>query len=64
MSRGHSNPFNAATSVLLSAGETCSIAWTMPGASVNAATSGNFRLPADAPRLFGVAPGMIVSVIS
>lgn len=58
--------FNAATHfVLLRADAACSISWTLPGKTVNAATAGNFLILAnDEPLGFAVLPGMIVSVIA
>jgi hypothetical protein len=58
-----SNPFNAATQyVLLSADAVCSITCAQPGSSATA-TASKQRLPANAPKLFGVRPGMSVGVI-
>jgi hypothetical protein len=59
-----SNPFNAATDmVVLSADAVCSIAWAEPGETATA-TASNFRLPANVPMLFGITPGMSVSVVT
>lgn len=66
---GSSSPsaaFNPATVyVLLSTDSVCSIAWTMAGAgSVNAATTGNLRIPPNQLMIFGVAGGMKISAIA
>ena len=60
-----SSGFNTATRyVLLSSDAVCSISWTLAGASTNAATTSNLRIPASTPIQFGVQAGMKVSAIT
>jgi hypothetical protein len=55
---------NGTRCVIVRADTACHVAWTMPGATINPATSSSQRLPANKPKLFGVAPGMKLSVHS
>src|ERR1700761_6240271 len=60
-----SNAFgNGTRCVVLSADTACHITWTAPGATINPATSSSQPLPANMPKLFGVAPGMKLSLHS
>jgi hypothetical protein len=64
-SHAESAGFNVATRyIVISADAVCSIAWTMPGATTNPATTSNLRVPANMPMRFGVVGGMKLSVIA